>query len=481
MQPPHSPRHRHAAWRHGRRFVACAAALFAVSATAPHAPAHPGPQDCRIDSFGQLALDELGAGDYRRIEGGLYPGAVNDCPPDHLDGGKHEGSRVVPRLKNGTPHPSGQIGVAAIGFSFTSSVFDRMAELADGDAALTGALAFANCCQGSADLTELRDPANAYWTDTVPDRLDRAGVDARQVQVVWMLEGVSDRYETFPDHVATTADWYTEVLQILTATFPNLRQCWLTPLHWQGWSFSTPSEEPYYFEQGFAVREVIARQIAGAPELAWDRRRGSVVAPWIAWGPYLWCDGSEPRVDGLAMACADYQDDGSHLSPAGNDKLARRLLHHWKGHPACTPWALADGSGGAGRMAAVNRLGEGTRGRYGQPRLSASALPTVPSAEPYLLRIRHSVRNGYGWLLLGDSLLPGEGVPFAGGYFRIDPIASWQLPLDGLGNGAIDLGEIPDDPALAGVAYYAQFIAIDREGEDGRHALSAPLELRLGD
>jgi hypothetical protein len=466
-----------------RRRCAIAFALSIASGVAMQGPtaAARTPQDCRKESTGQLAIDELGAGDYRRVEGGLYPGAVNDCPDAHLAGGEHEGSRVVPRRSNGSPHPGGLIGVAAIGFSFTSSVFDRMAELAGSDAELAPELAFANCCQGGADLAELRDGASTYWSETVPDRLARAGVSARQVQVVWMLEGVNHRYEPFPDHVATTADWYTEVLQILTATFPNLRQCWLTPLHWQGWSKTTPEDEPYYFEQGFAVREVIARQIAGAPELAWDRRNGSVVAPWIAWGPYLWCDGTEPRVDGLVMACSDYQDDGSHLMPAGDDKFARRLLHHWKANPACTPWALADDSGGAGRMAAVIRLGEGTRGWYGQPRLSASGPPTVPYAGSFALRIRRSVHAGHGWLVLGTSLLPGGGLPFAGGHFRVDPIALYDVMLDSEGSGAVDLGDIPDDPALVDDSYFVQFVAADREGEDGRHSLSAPLELRLGD
>ncbi len=481
MQPPTSPRQRHASRLRSRLVRACAVAAVAVPCTAPPSSALPPPQDCRTESIRQLALDELGAGDYRRIEGGLYPGAVNDCPEDHLAGGRYEGSRVIPRRSNGSPHPSGMVGVAAIGFSFTSGVFDRMAELAESDSELAPERGVVNCCQGGADLTELRDPANAYWTDTVPDRLMRAGVDARQVQVVWMLEGVIEQFETFPDHVATAADWYTEVLQILTATFPNLRQCWLTPLHWQGWSFSTPVEEPYYFEQAFAVREVIARQIAGAPELAWDRRAGPIVAPWTAWGPYFWCDGTEPRVDGLAMACSDYQGDGSHLLPSGDEKLAQRLLHHWKAHPACTNWALVDDSGLGGRMAAVIRLGEGTRGWYGQPRLSASALPTVPYEESFVLRVRRSVRGGHGWLLLGESLLPGDGLPFAGGHLRVDPTASFDLLLDGLGNGSIELGELPDDPALAGLSYYAQFVAADREGLDGLHALSAPLELRLGD
>ena len=50
------------------------------------------------------------------------------------------------------------------------------------------------------------------------------------------------------------------------------------------------------------------------------------MAPWIAWGPYLWADGLRGRSDGLVWACADFMEDGVHPSASGRDKVAKMLL-----------------------------------------------------------------------------------------------------------------------------------------------------------
>ena len=67
------------------------------------------------------------------------------------------------------------------------------------------------------------------------------------------------------------------------------------------------------------------------------------MAPWIAWGPYTWADGVNPRSDGLVWECDEFGRDGSHPNSAGSLKLGGLLLDFFTSDPATTPWFLGDG------------------------------------------------------------------------------------------------------------------------------------------
>ena len=64
-------------------------------------------------------------------------------------------------------------------------------------------------------------------------------------------------------------------------------------------------------------------------------------APWMAWGPYLWADGSAPRSDGLFWLVSDLQNDGTHPSQSGQQKVGRELLQFFKTSPVTRCWFLA--------------------------------------------------------------------------------------------------------------------------------------------
>ncbi|MBL8843609.1 MAG: hypothetical protein JNL90_18960 [Planctomycetes bacterium] len=438
-------------------------------------------QNCGTASLGLVPLDDLKEGDYLGLEGGLYPGRSNDCPTDHLLAGRDRSRAIVPLDASGAPAADGVIGVAAIGMSFTAQVFNACANLAALDSEVPRSLHFASLCGAGEDLEEIRDPNDDYWTVTVPAQLVAAGITAEQVQVAWILEGTPRQTLPFPDHVEQTAGYWVEVLHIVQQTFPNVKLAFLTPLYWQGYSLITPATEPYYYEQAWSVRSVVERQLAQDPELEWDASRGPVRSPWVAWGPYLWSDGVEPRSDGLFLDCTDFSPDGGHLGDGGMEKLGARLHHFLKSHRACTRWSILRGSSPAERMADVEVIGVGTPGTQGVPRLCGDSLPTIPHAEPYSLLVRDSVPRGRGLILLGDTLLPGSGLPFAGGTLRVEADLTLPVTFDLQGNGVLEVGEIPDDPALWAMSFYAQLIAFDRRGLDGRFTLSAAIELRLGD
>ncbi len=449
-----------------------AAATLAVAAKA---------QDCSVRSLGLAPLDDLREGDYFGLEGGLYPGRSNECPADHLAAGRNLSKSIVPLDGNGVPDSEGVIAIAAIGMSFTGQVFGAFDRLARTDLELAPDLAFANLAAASQDLLKIRDPLADYWTVSVPALLADARVTAAQVQVIWILEGTPTQSEPFPDHIDVTAGYWLEVLQIVKQTFPNAKLAFLSPLYWQGYSLIAQVNEPYYYEQAWSIRALIERQLALDPELEWDGERGPVKVPWLAWGPYPWCDGEEPRSDGLLLTCADFSPDGAHLGDGGETKLGEQLLHFLKSHRACTSWSIVRGSSPAERMADVETIGFGTSGTHGVPRLCGDSLPTIPHPTTYSLLVRDSVPRGRGFVLLSASLLPGGGLPFAGGTLYVCPDQLLPISFDRFGHGTLPLDAIPDDPALSDLSFFAQLAALDRNGPDGHYALSAAIELRLGD
>src|SRR5438093_10117142 len=85
---------------------------------------------------------------------------------------------------------------------------------------------------------------------------------------------------------------------------------------------------------------MIENQINGTGNLNFDSNRGAVVAPWLAWGPYLWADGTNPRSDGFVWLCSDLVSDFTQPSASGDQKVAQELLAFFKTHPTATPWFL---------------------------------------------------------------------------------------------------------------------------------------------
>lgn len=280
-------------------------------------------------------LTELGAAKYKGEDGGLYGGGQNEPPPAHRAAALAEAAKVQPLDADGKPAKDGRVVLLSVGMSNTTQSFSRFKSLADRDAAKSPQLVIVDGAQGGQTGMRWADPKTPLWAE-VDNRLQRAGVTASQVQVVWMKQAEAGpaRLGEFPRHALVLKTNLVTSLHNLKAKFPNLRLAYLSSRTYGGYATTALNPEPFAFETAFAPRWLIQDQIAGQPELNFDAARGPVRSPLLLWGPYLWADGETPRqADGFLYRKEDFASDGTHPTSSGQEKVAGLLLKFFKAEP----------------------------------------------------------------------------------------------------------------------------------------------------
>jgi hypothetical protein len=289
-----------------------------------------------------VPLSELGSAGYRGEDGGLYGGGSNEPPASQRSLAERALARIEPLDRKGKPSAEGKIVLLAIGMSNTTQEFSVFARLANGDRRKRPELVLVDGAQGGADAIlwaggqrPQRRPRGDPWRG-VQTRLEAAGVTAEQVQVAWIKQALAgpERYGEFPGHADALERALAEIVRRAQAQYPNLRLAFVSSRTYGGYATNRLNPEPYAYESGFAVRGLVARQIAGEPALNCDATRGPVRAPVLLWGPYLWADGEAPRkADGLVWRRADFREDGTHPSEQGRRKVAELLLEFFTTDP----------------------------------------------------------------------------------------------------------------------------------------------------
>jgi hypothetical protein len=229
--------------------------------------------------------------------------------------------------------------------------------------------------------------------------LPHLGITEAQIQVVWVKvanggpmrhlasAGVNNNADKSDDFCQTRAMSFNNnqsdaaalkenlgcILRALKVRYPNVKQVFLSSRIYGGYSTGTLNPEPYAYEYGFAVKWAIdaqIRQAAGqgidvvARNLSYSDTNG--VAPWAAWGPYLWANGTNPVqtgglipdvaglryfpfVDGngdgmhdAGQPAADFQSDNVHpavnASPSAQEKVGRLLNRFFADSPLTRCW-----------------------------------------------------------------------------------------------------------------------------------------------
>ncbi len=313
-----------------------------------------------------VALVDLTGGSYCGFVGGLYERS-NRMPAPHESEGLALARQVRPLDRSGAPRPDGRIVLLSVGMSnatqewcharSTGSPGDPPCErwTFTGRAAADPAvdhrsLSIANGAMGGQALLDWDSPTEGNY-DRVRDRvLAPAGLSEAQVQVVWVKSALA-RAPSRPSLPAPDADAFLleaavgDVLRALRVRYPNLKLVFITSrIFSYAPDGTTNSPEPYAYESGFGTKWAIEAQIRQRTGGTVDAESGDLsrgAAPWVAWGPYLWAPGDEPRSDGLQWRREYLQSDGVHPAREGEEIVAEHLLTFFKTSPFTRGWFLA--------------------------------------------------------------------------------------------------------------------------------------------
>jgi hypothetical protein len=300
--------------------------------------------DCSLTSTGLPPLNDLGVRSYKGVVGGLYPGGVNNPPLAHRTAGMDRATnQIKPRNSAGTIDlVNGKIVLISIGMSNTTQEFSQFVSLANSDPSRNSQLVIVDGAQGGQDSSTWINPSAPTW-NTVNSRLTNAGVTPAQVQVAWVKQARAhpNMLGAFPAHAQTLQSDLETIARNLKSNYPNIQIAYFSS-RTRAYTndAATLNPEPFAYEGAFSVRWMIENQINGIANLNFDPNKGTAVAPWLAWGPYLWTDGTRGRSDGFTWLCSDLQSDFTHPSANGVSKVDQQLLAFFKTQATAAPWFL---------------------------------------------------------------------------------------------------------------------------------------------
>ncbi len=277
-------------------------------------------------------IDMTASQNYLGFPGGLYENSSATPPADHDTAGLATAGEIQPLDANGNPSPSGKIVFASIGRSIEVGEFSVLVSQAAANSGVNhSTLVFAD------GTLQAADPC--LWGAAT-------GVPPCEANVRNEYDRVREalRYE----------QQLGKILRAAQVRWPNLKQVFLSVRLYGGYATTNHSPEPYPYEYGFSSKWLIEAQIlqirsggTTVDPITGDLNYKNGVAPWAAWGPYLWADGNVPRSDGLVWCngqatapCSgevDYLTDGTHPNATGDQKAAKLMMNFFLAS-AYTPW-----------------------------------------------------------------------------------------------------------------------------------------------
>jgi hypothetical protein len=325
---------------------------------------------------GFTPLMDLGLGTYLGFPGGLYENGANAPPADHAAGGAAHVAAVQPLDTSGNPSATGKVVLLSIGMSNTTQ------EFCSGNSALPCSswsfigqaavdprvnhttLAIVNGAAGGQTAMTWDAPADANFDRVRDTRLTPQGLSEAQVQAAWVKVANAQPTVSLPN---ATSDAYAlethmgSIARAMRVRYPNLQLIFFSSRIYAGYATTPLNPEPYAYESGFAVKWTVQAQIDQQRNggVVVDTRAGDLdddVAPWVAWGPYLWADGTAARSDSLVWLQSDLAADGTHPAQSGQEKVGDMLLAFFTSSPYTAPWFCANpdcspAAGGVGGFA----------------------------------------------------------------------------------------------------------------------------------
>ena len=311
-------------------------------------------RDCGEALTGLTPLNDLGVGTYLSQAGGLYPDGTTARPVAHEAIGLYYANSILPSNLCGLKADRGNIVLMSIGMSSCNQEFVQFqVDLKRSSLNLNSSLILYNGAKGGVTVEQMVDRDATYWQEVIRKMTtagpNNSGISRFQPRAVWFKNtyDIPTTY-TFPTHAQNLRTDLIPVMQNIKYWFPNVNLCYVTSKNYGGWVDRAPSAavpqraEPLSYEIAWAYKWLIEDQINGVANLNCNPANGKVVVPWIAWGPYIWADGTTARIDGVTQPCSRFEeDDGYHPSAAGETQTSVLLQNHFSSDTTTTPWFMA--------------------------------------------------------------------------------------------------------------------------------------------
>jgi hypothetical protein len=348
-----------------RAAILLGGAVVSAFACAAPAPPPPPPRPVVIgpptDTL-KIPLTDLGARTYFKNSGGLYPGGINQPPPDHDVAARANRNRIRQLDVNGDESPFGKYVLLSIGMSNTSeewcsktsrppcTAWSFMGRAAADVSVNHYSLVIVNGADAGQEAPAWTSPTSPNYDRIKIARLAPLGLSENQVEIAWVKLTDQRPKTSLP---ADSADAYVflsnlgQVLRALRIRYPNLLLVFISSRTYGGYATTDWNPEPYAYEEGFSVKWLIESQINEIRGVPPNPRAGSLnyakkTAPPTLWGPYFWADGVSPRSDGLVWQRNDFEEDGAHPSQTGESKVAAILLDFFKSSLYTRCWFVAN-------------------------------------------------------------------------------------------------------------------------------------------
>ena len=299
-------------------------------------------QNCTNTSVGYPRINDLATGFWQGSQGGLYPGGSNYRPAYHNQQGLLIASQIQPLDSAGNIDlTNGKVIWLSIGMSNTTGETQAFIAIANTFQDINPKLEIIDGAQGGQHINIIINPNANYW-QVINSRLASAEFTPKQVQVIWFKQAEAQptdtTFATYPDALKIK---YRAAVQIIKAKYPNTKLCYLSPRIYAGYATTALNPEPFAYYTGWTIKRLIEDQINGDTALAY--RGVDARAPWLAWGPNLWADGTTPNSDGLTWICPDdFNSDGTHPSATGRQKVAQKLLDFFTTDSTACSWFLGN-------------------------------------------------------------------------------------------------------------------------------------------
>ncbi len=304
--------------------------------------------NCENDSSLLIPIVDLQTDFYAGFQGGLYPGGLNTMSIAHADSGIAIASAIMPINFDGDEDTLyGKVVMLGLGNTSAGKSFNKFIGGYYDEGYTDSCFRIVNGCIETYSLNDMiaLNADDVYWKD-VNDFLQTENLKKKQVRIVW-LQAVAfeDSLLTPAAYVDSLKNTYVAIIRELKSQFINLKQIYISGLHYGGYTdsaalnFNAFAEPAPYFND-FAIKAVIEAQINGDTLLSYSGADAD--AAWVAWGPNFWADGRNLRTyDNLRWLCPgdfDTDENGFFLAGTGQQKVADRLLSFFITEPTTTPW-----------------------------------------------------------------------------------------------------------------------------------------------